>query len=208
LPGLAHLWETLVSDSTTYWLRQLKAGNRQAAQELWERYYWRIVQIARKRLNGRATTKVIDESDIAQSAFASFYRAAEQGRFPQLDDRSDLWRLLLVITRRKASRQLRRENCRKRRPASTHSARFDDAIKLDNVADDDPTPEFCLMAVESLQQLLDQLEDQPLRTIALMKMEGYTNEEIARRIGCSLSTVERKLRRIRHEWASVELKKE
>jgi DNA-directed RNA polymerase specialized sigma24 family protein len=74
---------------------------------------------------------------------------------------------------------------------------------LDEIAGNEPTPEFCAAAIESFRNLLDQLSEPALRSIALMKMEGYTNEEIARQLDCSLSTVERKLRRIRHEWASA-----
>jgi DNA-directed RNA polymerase specialized sigma24 family protein len=38
--------------------------------------------------------------------------------------------------------------------------------------------------------------------VATFKLEGYTNEEIADRLGCVVSTVERKLARIRGKWAS------
>ena len=39
-----------------------------------------------------------------------------------------------------------------------------------------------------------------LRTIALLKLEGHTNDEIAARIGRSVPTVERRLRLIRQTW--------
>ena len=84
------LRRALMPHSTTHWVHQLKAGNRDAAQELWERYYRRLVELARRRLSTKAVNGVADEDDIALSAFASFYRAAEAGRFPQLADRNDL----------------------------------------------------------------------------------------------------------------------
>ena len=191
-----------MSDSTTHWVLELQAGNRRAARELWERYYRRLVGYARKKLNARYTGAIGDENDVALSAFASFYRAAEAGRFPRLADSGDLWRLLIVITQRKISRQVRRENCQKRRHriwAVEDSAPID----LEAIAGSEPTGEFCMLAAESLRDLLDQLSDATLRRLALLKMEGYTNQEISRQLDCSLSTVERKLRRIRHEWASV-----
>ncbi len=200
-PGVP--WGSLVSDSTTFWLRQLQAGNRQAAQELWERYYCRLIGLARKRLRGRRISAVVDESDIAQSAFASFYRAAEQGRFPQLDGSDDLWGLLIVFTRRKVARRLRDECRLKRRRLGTAVADADGPIELEAIASSEPTPEFSVAAVESFRLLIGQLSNTTLRSLALMKMEGYTNQEIAKRLGCSLSTIERKLRRIRHEWSSV-----
>ena len=191
-----------MSESTTFWITELKAGNREAAQQLWERYYRRLVSAARKRLNGRTGRAVADENDIAQSAFASFYRAAEQGRFPQLDDSGDLWRLLVVITQRKVNRRVRSENCQKRHPGRGNRTGEMEPVDLDAIAGTVPTPEFCLVALESFRDLVDQLSDATLRLLAVMKMEGYTNEEISKRLDCSLSTVERKLRRIRHEWTT------
>jgi DNA-directed RNA polymerase specialized sigma24 family protein len=52
---------------------------------------------------------------------------------------------------------------------------------------------------ESLSQLLAAL-DPDLRQIALLKLEGRTNEEIATLTGRSLATVERRLRLIRRRW--------
>lgn len=190
----------LVPHSTTHWVNQLKAGNRDAAQELWERYYRRLVNVARKQFRGGGAA---DGSDIAQSAFASFYRAAEQGRFPQLGDRTELWKLLMVITQRKIARRLRYDNRQKRRPPRTDGREIGDPVELHEVAGSDPTPDFCVAAIESIRELLDRLSDSTLRSLALLKMEGFTNEEIARRLDCSLTTIERKLRRIRHEWADA-----
>src|SRR5262249_14633252 len=79
--------------SGTHWLGPLKAGDAAAAQPLWERYFRRLAGLARKKLQG-SPRLAADGEDVAQSAFKSFYRGAEQGRFPDLRDRDDLWRLL------------------------------------------------------------------------------------------------------------------
>jgi hypothetical protein len=47
--------------------------------------------------------RIPDEEDVALSAFDSFCRAAEQGRFPRLGGRDDLWALLVLTTVRKAA---------------------------------------------------------------------------------------------------------
>src|SRR5438105_2846845 len=93
--------------SVTSWLVQLKAGDPAAAQPLWERYFQRMVGLARQRLQG-ARRRDPDEEDVALSAFDSFCQGAMRGRFPQLADRDDLWRLLVVITARKALDLLKR----------------------------------------------------------------------------------------------------
>src|SRR5262245_28813364 len=82
--------------SVTIWLSQLKAGDTAAAQHLWQGYYRRLVGLARQRLQGRPRA-VADEEDVALSAFDSFCQGVERGRFPQLDDRDDLWQLLVVL---------------------------------------------------------------------------------------------------------------
>src|SRR5688500_4224311 len=84
-----------------------------AVQALWECYFPRLVGLARRRLAG-APRRAADEEDVALSAFHSFCRNAERGRFPRLLDRDGLWRLLVVITARKAA-HLRRGEARLKR---------------------------------------------------------------------------------------------
>ena len=99
--------------SVTRWLHELVAGDQAAAQELWNRYFQRLVGLARSKLRG-APRRAADEEDVALSAFDSFCRGAEQGRFPRLDDRDNLWRLLVVITERKACDLVQHEHRQKR----------------------------------------------------------------------------------------------
>ena len=87
--------------SVTCWIQLLSTGDPAAAQRLWERYFRRLVGLARTKLRG-APRRAADEEDVALSAFVSFFRGAARGRFPRLEDREDLWRLLVVITARKA----------------------------------------------------------------------------------------------------------
>ena len=106
--------------SVTRWLGQLQEGDSAAARQLWERYFRRLVGLARKRLRG-APRRAADEEDVALSAFDSFCRAAAQRRFPRLDDRHDLWQLLVVITDRKAGALARATRRQKR--GGRHCAR-------------------------------------------------------------------------------------
>jgi hypothetical protein len=66
-----------------------------------------------------------DQEDVALSAFDSFCRNAEEGRFPHLDDRDNLWRLLVVITARKASKLVRAEGRLERGGAAGGIADFE-----------------------------------------------------------------------------------
>lgn len=186
--------------SVTLWITRLKGGDPAALQPLWERYYRRLVGLARARLLG-GPRGAADEEDVALSAFESFYRGVEGQRFPRLDDRDDLWRLLMLITARKAVRLLRDELRLKRGGGRVLSLSPEgDAADLDAVVGEEPSPEFAAQVAEELQRLLDRLQGNGLRTVALGKMEGYTNEEIAERLRCAPRTVERKLHLIRELW--------
>jgi RNA polymerase sigma factor (sigma-70 family) len=188
--------------SVTNWLVLLKAGDAAAAQALWQRYFPRMVGLARKRLAG-ARGREADEEDAALSAFASFCRGAEQGRFPQLADRDDLWRLLVTITGRKAIDLLERQARLKHGGGKlTGESGLDapDGGGIAQVVGNEPTPEFAAQVAEEYQRLLARLDNDELRTIAVAKLEGYTNEQLAGRLGCSLATVERRLRLIRKLW--------
>ncbi len=196
------------SRGVTHWIGQLRAGDPVAAQHLWEGYFRRLVGLARGKLQG-LSRRAADEEDVALSAFASFCRGVEGGRFPQLADRDDLWRLLVTITARKALHLARDEHCQKRggggavrdEAALGHrdgSAAEDAAI--DELLGREPTPAFAAQVAEECQRLLDRLGDADLRTIAVCKMEGYTTEEIAAKLRRAPRTIQRKLDLIRRRW--------
>ena len=72
--------------SVSWWIRGLKHGDEDAAARLWERYFERIVRLARARLKG-APRRVADEEDVALSAFRSLCAGAERSRFPEVESR-------------------------------------------------------------------------------------------------------------------------
>ena len=195
------------SRGVTHWIGQLRAGDPVAAQHLWEGYFRRLVGLARGKLQG-LSCRAADEEDVALSAFASFCRGVEGGRFPQLADRDDLWRLLVTITARKALHLARDEHCQKRGGGAVRdeaalghrdgSAAEDAAI--DELLGREPTPAFAAQVAEECQRLLDRLGDADLRTIAVCKMEGYTTEEIAAKLRRAPRTIQRKLDLIRRCW--------
>jgi DNA-directed RNA polymerase specialized sigma24 family protein len=198
--------------SVTCWLGDLKGGDLAAAQPLWERYFSRLVGVARGKLRKvRRTSAGEDEEDAALSAFNSFCGGMARGRFPQLADRDDLWKLLVVITARKAIAQAQREGRKKRGGGRV----VDEAVLfgqgsgddgsmagLERIAGEGPSPEFAAMMAEECQRLLDALDDDSLRQVALSRMEGYTNDEIADQLGCARRTIARRLDLIRKTWTS------
>ncbi|HEX3450428.1 MAG TPA: ECF-type sigma factor [Isosphaeraceae bacterium] len=189
------------SHSITRCIDMLKRGDHAAAEALWDSYVHRLVALARARLGG-APRRAADEEDVALSAFDSFCRRAEYGQFARLTDRDDLWQLLVLITERKAINLMRREG-RKSRGAGRVVAFSDvEGQRPGEIVDPGPTPEFAAQVVDEFRELLRRLGDDSLRCVALAKMEGYTNQQIADRLGCIEQTVERKLRSIRRIWSA------
>jgi DNA-directed RNA polymerase specialized sigma24 family protein len=186
--------------SITRCIAALKRGDRDAAEVLWERYFRRLAGLARARLRA-AARRAADEEDVALAAFDSLCRRAEQGRFPRLSDRDDLWRLLVVITLRKAIALSERERRPRRGGEAIRLLSELDEAELERLVSDEPTPALAAEAAEQCRRLLGLLGDESLRRVALRRLEGYTNAEVAAELGCVEATVERKLQRIRGLWA-------
>ncbi len=194
--------------SVSLWIHQIQDGDEAAVRRLWERYFQRLVALARAKLRG-VRRRAEDEEDAALSAFDSFCRGAEQGRFPDLKSKDDLWRLLVTITARKAYDLAEREGRLKRGggqvrgdSALADSDSNDPASGWALIAGNEPTPEFAAQTAEEYQRLLALLDDDELRSIAVWKMEGLTDQEIASLLNCAIPTVQRRLRVIRKAWSA------
>jgi DNA-directed RNA polymerase specialized sigma24 family protein len=195
-------------------VRGLKHGDADAIERLWADYFQRLVALARKHLP-KDSRRAAYEEDIALSAFHSLCKGAAAGQFSKLDDREDLWRLMVVITLRKARRAMRRGQSQKRGGGrvSRDSAFIPDGNKhvpsnLAEMLAEGPTPAFAAEVAEECERLLAQLGNDQLRSIALLKMEGYTVTEIAQKTSCAHRAVERGLQAIRAKWSSSLLHRE
>jgi serine/threonine-protein kinase len=189
--------------SVTNWIGQLKVGNHDVAQKLWERYFRRMVGLARKKLKSHPR-RALDEEDVALSAFFSLWSGAARGKFPRLRDRHNLWPLLVVLTARKACDVIERDHAQKRGGGKALGesalAGTSPGAKLEELISREPSPEFAVQVMEEYHRLLAGLPEPELKRIALWRMEGFGNEEIAARLGCAVRTVERRLEQIRSLW--------
>lgn len=196
------------SEAITQWLNDLKEGDRGTVQRLWEKYFHRLVILAKNQLQG-LPRNMADEEDVALSAFKSFCLGAEQKRFPKLADRDDLWQILVMLTRNKSINLLQHATRKKRNvnrlasPEVLSEGGSNGFLQL--IKSSEPDPQFVAEMAEECHRLLELLPDEQLRMIAVHKMEGFTNQEISRILDTSLPTVERRLKRVRMLW-SQELK--
>ena len=145
----------------------------------------------------------MDEEDVAVIAFEAFLRGTREGRFSKLETREDLWQVLAMLTERKAIEVLRRELADKRSGGQVRGESVFEkmimessgAIGIADVAA--PNPATLELFAGEVREMLDGLGDELLRQIAILKLEGYTNPEVAQRLNIALRSVERKLQLIR-----------
>jgi DNA-directed RNA polymerase specialized sigma24 family protein len=181
--------------SVTVVIDDLKKGDRAALAKLWKRYFESLVRKTRWRLKA-IPRLAADDEDVALSAFDSFFRALENDRFPDLHDRNDLWQILVMLAGRKAGKRIRK--------AKTQIEGGGKVVTLDDFKDvlsRDPTPEEAAEFADVCERLIAQLKDPILQLVAQLKLEGCSNEDIARKLNLVTRSVERKLSAIRSIWA-------
>jgi RNA polymerase sigma factor (sigma-70 family) len=176
-----------------------------AARLVWQRYFQDLLELARRNLDRRIRRRE-DEEDVLQSMYKSFCLRQQRGEF-DLTGRDALWKLLVTITLRKA-RNVAKKQMRDRRdiarertigdrddPESAHWA-------LEQMDASGPSPAEAALLNEALERRLESMADPELRQIALWRLEGYSNHEIAGRIGRTERAVERRMERIRSKWTA------
>jgi DNA-binding NarL/FixJ family response regulator len=163
--------ELSVDPPISEWLVAAKSGDDQAIASLWKTYFQKVINLARGRMI-QMSRSVYDEEDAALSAMHSLFRGAEQGAFPELNDRDNLWM----------------GSCRE----------VPDDIQT--IVDREPTADFVAEMMEDLQSRLDQLPDKSLQRVAMLTMEGHTQQQIAETLHCTERTIRRKLETIRAIW--------
>jgi RNA polymerase sigma factor (sigma-70 family) len=197
--------------SVTRLIRLLRSGDPTerdlAARLIWRRYFRDLLELARNNLN-RQIRRREDEEDVLQSMYKSFCLRQQRGEF-DLSGRDALWKLLVTITLRKARNAAKKQTRDRRDIARDQTiADRDDGESahwaLEQMEAAGPSPAEAALLNEALERRLEALADAGLCQIALWRLEGYTNREIADRLDCTERSVERRLERIRSKWMSYD----
>lgn len=201
--------ESTNDDPVSVWIKELKQADDSAAEKLWNYFFTRLYETARKKLRSQPKS-VYDEEDAAQSAFHSVCAGLAEGRFPDLHDRDSLLRLIVVITSRKISVR-RRYDARQCR--SVHRTISGDVFAegedtsvgpMQHVGSREPSPEFAAEFVETCEALFAKLDDPRLNQIVRLRLEGYNDTEVGQRLNCSRRTVQRSLEVIRRHCRQLD----
>jgi DNA-directed RNA polymerase specialized sigma24 family protein len=180
--------------------------DEQACNDLWDTVYQQLAAMARQRL-ATQNRRMADEEDVALSTVKSFVRAAEQGRLSAIQNRDELWRVLITIMARKTNALRQQLDTEKRGNGAVRGDSVFATTSQNRSAGFDQMahPAHPEQLVEDLigecRERIEALPDESLRQIALKKMEGYEVTEIAIQLGLATATIKRKLARIRILWA-------
>ncbi len=180
------------------------------AEVIWQDFFPKLLRVAKRRM-GAISTRAVDEEDVALSAIKSYFRGLEAGRFEQIKTADELWNLLVTILGRKITAERRRQLAQKRsgRDARSNSVpsgrnpageQFNDVTE---VMDNNQLPESTEQVIRVCEDLLLQLPNDKLRQTAILRMEGYTHEEIAQQVGGSVARSKQRVRLIREIWSKL-----
>lgn len=200
------------ANHVTAWLSGLQDGDDTAIHQLWTHCFPRMVRYSRSRLPANLR-RAFDEEDVALSAFKSFCKVAEAGKTDEIANREELWKLLTCITARKASGYIRREKTQKRGGGKVRgeSIFLQDGDShgsttggIENIAKPSHIDSEAAEVADLAIGLIDSLQDENVRAVAMLRLEGFSVDEIAERMECGKRTVERRLRLIRKTWLEAE----
>ena len=178
-------------------LERLNRGEQDVYDDVFKTYYSKLIGLARRRL-AVAPPQVADEEGAVISAFRSFFSGIENHDFDQIEDRHELWNILVTITVRKAIKQLRLHFKK-----SGEGNQIDRSANLDTIRNAEPTPERVVELLDQCEFLVAQLDNPTLRQIAVLRLQGLDTREIADVVDLHRRSVQRKLTLIQSKWSLV-----
>lgn len=169
-------------------------GDQNAARQLFDHYVNRLLPLARLRLSQRLASRV-DPEDIVQSVFRTFFKRLKAGEF-HIQEADDLCKLLVRITMHKTLRQVAFHKAGKRNFAMETGQGNESQDQMLQLLGRDPGPDVTVTFLNQLEHFLGRL--QPMeRDILELRMQGFTNEEIAEKLGIYDRKIRRVIERVR-----------
>jgi len=180
--------------TTQRWVQAFKQSDDTAIGEFWKEHQKQLKRIAARYISVPLKQR-FDDQDIAQSAFRSFARQMHEQDF-EFDNRNDVANLLFAIAANKAKEKARYHLRQKRG--------IDQEVYISHLANLDrtePTPDEQVAFSEILELIGDFAEDE--QKIIQLRMDGYSQKDIATQLRCSERTVRRKLKVIQKQLESL-----
>jgi RNA polymerase sigma-70 factor (ECF subfamily) len=180
-------------------MARLRAGQNDAATQVFNRFAGRLLALARKQLDPLVLRKV-DPEDVVQSVFRSFFACNVAGKLGEFESWDNLWGMLVVLTQWKCGRRMDYFHAACRDVGREISAEppADASSSGVGFADDEPTPAEAALLTDTVERLMRALEGQQ-REVLTLSLQGYGPAEISAQLGCTERTVYRVLERVR-QW--------
>lgn len=187
------------ASSVSDWIVRFREnGNEIAALKLWDRINPRIRELSRRWIQKIGMPVSFDEDDVTVSVFATFCDRLRSGQLPDLNDRDGLWRLVILMTARKANDYAKTALAQKR---TNGIANPDVGLHaISELRDSQLEPSIEVMMEDQCQVMLKALSDPILESVVLLKLEGYSNVEIAQNLKYSRRTIQRMLEIVKDIW--------
>ncbi|MGE0379181.1 MAG: RNA polymerase sigma factor [Planctomycetaceae bacterium] len=186
-----------MSEASTDLVSRWRDGDQNAAKALYQRYVERLSGIVTAQLSDRLRART-DADDVLQSACRSFFRRVQDGQF-EFDEDDDVWKLLVTISLNKLRSQVRKHSAAKRNAAQEVARRdnsLPDDFHLEKLAAT-PSPVEAFIFAEMIERVSDQLDNRHAMLLEL-RMEGYSQQEIAEQLQTSDRSIRRMLDNIRN----------
>jgi RNA polymerase sigma factor (sigma-70 family) len=192
----------------TMFLKNSRGIGEDGANAIWESYFPKLMRVIENKLRN-SPKRAVDSEDIAQNAMLSLFRGLQENKFDSVANRDELWALLVTITARKVTRERRRSLAKKRGEGTTRgesvfisAGSVDDNYGINQILDENQMPDSADRVLETYEKLLPEIGDEKTLNTIMLRMEGYTNREIAEKMECSVSRVEQRISKIRKAWQS------
>ncbi len=191
-------------DSIFSLLGRIRSGDSASEFELWDRYFERLIASARSQLATRHPSER-DAEDVVISVFVAAFRVIRSGDSAQIVDRALLWTMLSTLLHDKLRREYRRRRAMKRefKRLADAGSPDEEADWLAHLVDKLPSPDEAAACEEEFRRRIQQLPER-LRSTAILKLQLYTNLEIAEQDGVVERTVERRISEIREVWKAMD----
>jgi DNA-directed RNA polymerase specialized sigma24 family protein len=199
--------------SVTRWISAMRQGDPEAIRRLVERYFGKLRKLSQERIR-RGAPIFEDGEDIAIQVLTSVCQKVEEGKYPDLQNRDDLWYLMIFVAHRLViDRRRSRKNLSLQSPVDLEPIPREETLEgaleaIDNDMDtflaEDAESDFQLLEIiDCWQEMIRQIKDPVAKKVAQLKLEGHSNREIAALLDIVPRTVERKSELIEQRWAAL-----
>ena len=167
-------------------------GEENAATELYSRYFQQLLVLVNRNLSSRFSAQV-DPEDVLQSVFRSVFRRTRDGAFAFQDD-SELWKLLVTVALNKVRNRVRYFQRKKRDGGPGFETELDS--NQGHWLCEDPSAAEAAAFSELMESVLRRLDVEDREALRL-RLEGFSQQEIAAQLNVTERTVRRMWIRIR-----------